>query len=305
MAPARSSQPRSKPWWRTSRRTSAQARHGPDTRRDGDIAAELALVSHAQCGGPREREELVSAYQPMIASVAYSYRRATSVERDELTQEGVVGLLRALERYEPDRGVPFWAYATWWVRQAMQQVVSELSRPIVLSDRASRQLARIKAAQRRFEQAHQREASSEEVAAIVGLPRSQVESLLCAERATRGLDEPACAENGDGASVGEMLADPPAQEAYDRIPEHLLATEVPHLLVHLTDREQTVIRSRYGLGGPERTLREVAPMLGVSAERVRQIEQDSLAKLYTAAQRAPRPPADDGSMTEETGLAHA
>jgi RNA polymerase primary sigma factor len=66
-----------------------------------------------------------------------------------LMQEGVVGLLRALQRYDPERGVPFWAYAAWWVRQAMQQVVSELSRPLVLSDRALRQLARVKAAQRR------------------------------------------------------------------------------------------------------------------------------------------------------------
>jgi hypothetical protein len=69
----------------------------------------------------------------MIVSVAHAYRRSTRVDRHELTQEGIVGLLRALERFEPDRGVPFWAYAEWWVRQAMQQVVSEVSRPMVLS----------------------------------------------------------------------------------------------------------------------------------------------------------------------------
>ena len=220
---------------------------------------------------------------PLIASVARAYWRSTSVGRDELTQEGVVGLLRALERYEPDRGVPFWAYAAWWVRQAMQQVVSELSRPMVLSDRALRQLARIKDAQRRLEQTRRREATSAELSAIVSLPRSQVESLLRTERTARGLDEPAGGEPGDGTTVGELLAYPPAQEAYDRVPQRVLAAQIPGLLVCLTERERSVICSRYGLGRRARTLREIAPDLGVSAERVRQIEQDSLAKLYAAA----------------------
>jgi RNA polymerase sigma factor (sigma-70 family) len=224
----------------------------------------------------------------MIASVARAYRRSTAVGRDELTQEGVVGLLCALERYDPDRGVPFWGYAAWWVRRSMQQVVSELSRPIVLSDRALRQLARIKKAQRSLEQGSRREVTSAELAAIVGLPRADVESLLRTERTARGLDEPAGSEAVDGTSVGELLADPPAQEAYERVPEQLLAAEVPGLLGRLTDRERTVICSRYGLGRPEQTLREIAPKLGVSAERVRQIEQGSLAKLHDAA-ALPRP----------------
>jgi RNA polymerase sigma factor (sigma-70 family) len=250
---------------------------------DGDAVAELSLVRRAQAGGPREREQLVKRFEPMIASVAHAYRRSTAVGRDELMQEGIVGLLRALERYEPERGVPFWAYAAWWVRQSMQQVVSELSRPVVLSDRALRQLARVKGAQRIFEQACRRGPSPAEVAAIVGLPRSQVESLLCTERTARGLDEPAGADGTDGTTVGELLADPPAQESYDRVPQRVLAADVPRLLDHLTDRERKVICSRYGIGQREQTLREVAPRLGVSAERVRQIEQESLSKLHAVA----------------------
>jgi RNA polymerase sigma factor (sigma-70 family) len=171
----------------------------------------------------------------------------------------------------------------------MQQVVSELSRPIVLSDRALRQLARIKDAQRRFGQTWRREATSAELSAIVGLPRSQVESLLWTERTARGLDEPAGAEAADGTTVGERLADPPAQDAYDRVPQQVLAAQIPGLLEYLTDRERTVICSRYGLGRGQQTLREIAPNLGVSAERVRQIEQESLAKLYAAAAIAGAP----------------
>jgi RNA polymerase sigma factor (sigma-70 family) len=154
---------------------------------------------------------------------------------------------------------------------------------MVLSDRALRQLARVKHAQRRFEQISSREPSSTELSAIVGLPRSQIESLVRSERSARGLDDPANAEAREGTTVGDLVPDPPAQEAYDSVPEQVLAAEVPGLLSCLTDRERTVICRRYGLGRREQTLREVAPVLGVSAERVRQIEQESLAKLHAAA----------------------
>ena len=169
----------------------------------------------------------------------------------------------------------------------MQQVVSELSGPVVLSDRALRQLARLKSAQRRFEQTRRREAATAELSAIVGLPQSQVENLLRTERAARGLDEPAGVERHDGATVGELVVDPGAHEAYERVPTQVLAAQMPALLASLTDRERTVVCSRYGLGRRERTLHEVAPLLGVSAERVRQIEQEALAKLHAASARAP------------------
>jgi RNA polymerase primary sigma factor len=255
------------------------ARSTADDHFTRDDASERALVLRAQAGGPRDREELVKWFAPMIANLAHAYRRS-AVDREELMQEGVVGLLRALERYQPERGVPFWGYAVWWVRQAMQQVVSELSRPIVLSDRALRQLARIKDAQRRFEQAHRHEPSPLELAPLVRLPRWQIESLTRAERNTRGLDEPAVGDCSEGTSLAELLADVPAQDAYDRVDQRELARTVPKLLAHLDERERTIIRSRYGLGRPAQTLREVAPKLGISAERVRQIEHDALQKLY-------------------------
>src|SRR6185437_4673215 len=103
-------------------------------------------------------------FMPLIGSVASIYRGSRAVDRGELTQEGVVGLLSALERFDPDRGTPFWAYACWWVRQAMQQLVSELTRPVVLSDRALRQLARVKDARREHTHAHSREPCSAELA---------------------------------------------------------------------------------------------------------------------------------------------
>ncbi len=255
-------------------------RRSPRARERCDGRPEHSLVLAAKRGGSAEREELIQACRPLIASIAGRYRRASAIEHAELTQEGVVGLLRALERFDPGRGVPFWAYAGWWVRQAMQQVVSELSRPIVLSDRALRQLARIKEAQRRLEQRYARAASCSDVAVATGLSRAQVERLLSAERRPRPMDEPA-GESGDQATVCDLLADPPAEDAYDDASQRVVAAEVPRLLGCLTERKRTVICLRYGIGRRQHTLREVAERLAVTAERVRQIEQASLEKLHS------------------------
>jgi RNA polymerase sigma factor (sigma-70 family) len=199
-------------------------------------------------------------------------------------QEGAVGLLRAVERYDPTLGTPFWAYASWWVRQAMQQLVSELMRSVVLSDRAVRQLARIKAARSRLAQANGHEPSLGDLAASTGLTRDHVDHLVAAERRPRALEEPIDGEHGDVGSFGELLADPGAEDAYDGVTSwrvHL--EELPRLLEALTDRELAVVRGHYGLDGPLQTLRELAGRFGVSAERVRQIEQGALDKLREAA----------------------
>src|SRR6201999_636276 len=113
---------------------------------------ERRLVAAAAGGDQAARDQAVEAYLPLIGSVAHRYRGARAVNHTELMQEGVVGLLRAVDRYDPGRETPFWAYASFWVRQAMQQLVAELTWPVVLSDRALRQLARIRDAERRFSQ---------------------------------------------------------------------------------------------------------------------------------------------------------
>jgi RNA polymerase sigma factor (sigma-70 family) len=210
-------------------------------------------------------------------------RSSRAVDRVELMQEGVVGLLSALERFEPARGTPFWAYASWWVRQAMQQLVSELTRPVVLSDRALRQLARVKDARREYLQAYSCDPSSADLAERTGLTRDQIDNLLAVERAPRGLEEPVGDDDGTDAMFGELIADPVAEDAYERVDRRLEVEELPDLVRELCEREQTILRARFGLDGRPQTLREVAGRLGLSAERVRQIEERALEKLRAAA----------------------
>ena len=220
---------------------------------------------------------------PLIGGVARIYRGSRAVERMELMQEGVVGLLRALERYDPRRGTPFWAYASWWVRQAMQDLVAELSRPVVLSDRALRKLARIKDARREYVQAHKKEPSTAELATKTALPSDQVEKLIVAERTPRAFEGPLGDNENSDATLGDLLADPLGEDEYERVDRRIEVEELRSLPSELCERERLILKARYGLDCPEQTLRELAGGLQLSAERVRQIEERALEKLRLAA----------------------
>jgi RNA polymerase primary sigma factor len=246
-------------------------------------AAEAELVRAAKAGDPAARARLVDAFMPLISASARTYR-STHVHRVELLQEGVVGLLRALERFDPDRGIPFWGYATWWVRQAMQQLVSELTRPVVLSDRALRHLARLKEAHDDAVRDSGRRPGRSELAERSGLSLDQVDALLATERAPRSLEEPVSGEDGEIGTFGELVVDPLAEGEYEHVVSAIEVDELRALLAGLSDRERQVLRLRYGLDGDELSLRDVGDRLGLSGERVRQIERRALAKLAAPAE---------------------
>jgi RNA polymerase primary sigma factor len=248
-------------------------------------AVERRLVSAAQTGDRRAREELVEAFLPLIATVARVYRGSDTITRLELMQEGVVGLLRALERYDPEQGVPFWGYASWWVRQAMQQLIAELTRPVVLSDRSLRQLAALKRAHHSYLTEHGHEPSPGQLADQTGFSHAQVGDLVALDHVPRSIEEPVSGQDGELGAFGELLADPLAEDAYEQLLDHSEIEQVRALLGSLNDRERTILRARYGLDGPEQSLRDLGEQIGVSGERVRQIEQRALGKLRSAAAR--------------------
>lgn len=252
--------------------------HGPSLA----PAPERELLLAARSGDAIAREALVDAFVPLIGGMARRYRNSQGVDRSELMQEGVVGLLRALQRYDCEAG-PFWPYASWWVRQAMQRLVAELTRPVVLSDRALRQLARIKDAHTEHVQRERKEPSIEELAAGAGLTRRQVETLAAVDRAPRRLEEPITRDQEVCGTFGELLADPDAEDEYGRMEELEEIEEMRHLAADLCDREREILAARFGLDGPAETLRQVASHLNLSAERVRQIEERALEKLRDAA----------------------
>ncbi|HTE62523.1 MAG TPA: sigma-70 family RNA polymerase sigma factor [Solirubrobacteraceae bacterium] len=257
--------------------TSERSNDGGSARRLS-AAAERRLVLEAQRGDSGARDRLVDVFLPSIGHVARQYRGCRAVDRRELMQEGVVGVLRALDRFDLDLGTPFWAYATWWVRQAMQQLVAELSHPIVLSDRALRRLAAIRSAERAHAQRHGHAPSVAELADEVGLTRREIERLIAAVRPSRGFDEP-IGDGPGGMLLGDLLADPHAEDPYDRAWRKTLVADLPELLEELDERDRRILRDRFGLGAANRTLAQVGASLGISAERVRQLEQAALERL--------------------------
>jgi len=252
-------------------------------------SVELRLLREATAGDHSARAELVEAFLPLIGSVARNYRSSPRITRTELMQEGVVGLLRALERYDPALEVPFWAYASWWVRQAMQQLVAELTRPVVMSDRALRQLSELKNAYGSIGGTP----TTAQLSRRTGLGPAQVANLLAADRPPRGLEEPIEGDQGGLGMFGELIADPLAEDEYERVITNVTAGQLRDLLSSLSERERAVLSARYGLDRDVEPRRAIAARLGLSSERVRQLENRALGKLRAAAaepvaERSPR-----------------
>jgi RNA polymerase sigma factor (sigma-70 family) len=248
-------------------------------RTDPDTVEQLAV--QAQAGDVQARERLIEQLLPLVSSLARSYR-VDGLDHRDLVQEGIVGLLRALRRYDPNRGTPFRAWATWWVRQALQEARSDFVRPLRLPRHALRQLAQLKAEHERIYAREQRNARLAEVASRTGIELSQAEALLRIDPRPRSLDEPVPGPEGELGTLGTLLEDPLAADDYEEVLDTLAGEQLRALLSRLTEREREIIDARFGFGRPKERLAEIGDRLGISAERVRQLEERALAKLRHA-----------------------
>jgi RNA polymerase sigma factor (sigma-70 family) len=206
------------------------------------------------------------------------------VGRADLVQEGVVGILRALGRFDPARGVPFTAYAGWWVRQAMQQAIAEQSRAVRLPTHVLWDIHALKEARGAIAQREGREATAGELERELRWERGRYDDVARAERPAMSLDAPYAGDEAEVDTLGDLLADPLSEQGFADALDAATAPAVRALLSTLSERERQVLAWRFGEGTDEPlTLHQVARRLGVSAERVRQIENRALAKLQTAA----------------------
>jgi RNA polymerase sigma factor (sigma-70 family) len=250
--------------------------------RHGELPPEV--VEAAKAGDMRAVEHVVRAHLPRISAMARRYATGPHVEQLELVQEGVVGLLQALKRYDPAQGTPLWDYARPTVQRAMRRLVGELGDAATLSESSLRHLSRMKGAEQDLTQQHHRVPSRAEVIERSGVDREEAERLLAASRSPRSLQEPITAEDGGVVGLfGDLVTDPRAEDEYERVLDRIEAEELKPLLSVLSRRERDVLRLRYGLDGEPQSRRKVAEALGVSESRVRDIERRALAKLRRAA----------------------
>jgi RNA polymerase primary sigma factor len=247
---------------------------------------ERDLVIAAESGDSDACRKLVEAFLPAIDDLARSFKNSR-VERVELLQEGVAGLLVAARRYDTTLNTPFWGYAVFWVRKAMQELVADLARPVALSDRAVRELAHIRRTRSEHLQLHGVEPNAEELSRATGLTPAQLERLQAAERTPRSMQEQLTGKE-EAAAISDTIVDPAAEQAYQQVLDAFEVRDVRDLTEQLDERERVVIRAHYGLAQEAQTLSEIGAGLGLTAERARQIEAGALSKLRAAlSQSAP------------------
>lgn len=237
---------------------------------------ELQIARHAAEGCQHCKLLLIEANLRLVVSIAKRFvNRGLSFQ--DLIQEGNMGLIRAVDKFDAERGFRFSTYATWWVRQAISRAISDQGRTIRVPVHAQEALTRIMRISGLLQQEHGREATYSELGEALNLSAERVQEVLRVLAEPLSLDSPV--GEGDEASLGEFVIDSENNPAESALQE-LVKRKIEDILSTLAPREKQVIMLRYGLGdGRPHTLEEVAQIMEVTRERIRQIEQKSLKKL--------------------------
>jgi len=235
-------------------------------------AADEARLSLAiERGDQRAREEMIAANLRLVWFVARKYR-GLGVPFEDLVQEGTVGLVRAVDRFDHRRGTKFSTFAVWWIRRAVQDAV-EAGRAIRIPPRAARGLAAVERAETELRRERPGAPSSEAIAAHTGLTVKGVQTLREAARVTASLDAPAGEE---GTALVELVPDPDPEDPWDRVDDRETRAQVWAMLRVIPPRHREVVLRRFGIAGDAQTHAEIGAALGVSEERSRQLERQAL-----------------------------
>jgi RNA polymerase primary sigma factor len=237
---------------------------------------EVELAKRIERGDTAAKNRMIESNLRLVVSNAKRYR-GLGLPFLDLIQEGIIGLIRAVEKFDHRRGFKFSTYATWWIRQAMQRALQQQSRTIRIPVHVGQELARVRAAERRLSGELGRDPTPEEVAQAVDVSVQQLEELRAAERIPVSLESRVGAE-GD-TELGALLPQE-GPTPFDELEVELAETSIRKALDRLDARGRQVIELRFGLDGSEPLpLREVARRMGLSAEGVRKLERRALRTL--------------------------
>ncbi|TQM78382.1 RNA polymerase primary sigma factor/RNA polymerase nonessential primary-like sigma factor [Saccharothrix saharensis] len=250
----------------------AEAGEGPPV--DARRHRALRTVVHE---GARAKDHMIRANLRLVVSVAkkHAFRGLPLLD---VVQEGNLGLIRAVEKWDYVKGFKFSTYAVWWIRQAIERGLAEQTRSIRLPMHVHEEVGKLRKAEQRLRLETDREPTAEEIAEVVKMPVTRVVDLLAASRAALSLETP-IGDDG-GASVADLIEDAEAVDAQEAVEQQELAEQLRALVGTLPERQARIVTQRYGLSdGRARSLQELSEELGLTRERVRQLEKESLRLL--------------------------
>jgi RNA polymerase primary sigma factor len=227
--------------------------------------------------GQLAREHLGRANTRLVVSIAKRYM-GQGLPFPDLIQEGNVGLMRAVDKYDYSRGNRFSTYATWWIRQAITRALAQKTRTIRIPLHMTERIRQMYRVAQNLEQTRGRRPTAEEIADEMELPAETVRSMMDASQHAIALERPV-GEDGD-SEFGDFIEDQDTPSPVESATQHLLEETIEEVLSELTPRQSHILRLRFGLGGGEpHTLEEIANKFGLSRERIRQLEKEALRRL--------------------------